>query len=134
MPRPARSTAVEPPASQPAAAKPEVRFRMRVKAGDAIPVGPGKIALLEAVAATGSITLAAKSLGMSYRRAWLLLSALNGSLKSPAIGSSVGGQNGGGTALTPVGEDLIATYRRIEATAAEACAADIRHLLRMIDG
>ena len=59
------------------AAAPQLRFRMRVTQGDVIAVGPGKIALLEAVDKTGSITAAAKSLDMSYRRAWLLLDELN---------------------------------------------------------
>ena len=67
---------------------PQLRFRMRVTQGDVIAVGPGKIALLEAVDKTGSITAAAKSLDMSYRRAWLLLDELNRSLRVAAVDSA----------------------------------------------
>jgi len=63
----------------------ELRFRIRVLRGDAIAIGPGKVALLEAVDATGSITAAAKALGMSYRRAWMLVDELNSSLRTPAV-------------------------------------------------
>jgi molybdate transport system regulatory protein len=111
---------------------PSVRFRMRVTAGDAIAVGPGKISLLEAIAATGSITEAAKSLDMSYRRAWLLLDELNRSLRTPAVQSAKGGAHGGGSELTAVGRELIDLYRRIEATAATACEADIARLLALL--
>ncbi|HTP74111.1 MAG TPA: LysR family transcriptional regulator, partial [Burkholderiaceae bacterium] len=69
---------------------------MRITDGSVIAVGPGKIALLEAVERNGSITAAAKSLDMSYRRAWLLLDELNHSLRQPAIESVKGGIHGGG--------------------------------------
>ena len=70
---------------------PVLRFRMRISDGDRIAVGPGKIALLKAIDRTGSITAAAKSLDMSYRRAWLLLDELNRSLARPAVDSAKGG-------------------------------------------
>lgn len=123
-----------PKAASPKAArsKASARFRMRVTLGDVIAVGPGKIALLEAIADTGSITSAAKSLDMSYRRAWLLLDELNRSLRHPAADSAKGGQHGGGSALTDVGRQLIDTYRRIEATASKACESDIKQMLGML--
>ena len=111
---------------------PQLRFRMRVTQGDVIAVGPGKIALLEAVDKTGSITAAAKSLDMSYRRAWLLLDELNRSLRVAAVDSAKGGAAGGGSVLTREGRELIALYRRIEATAAAACRSDIRKLMTML--
>ena len=112
--------------------EPQLRFRMRINHGDVIAVGPGKIALLEAVERTGSITAAAKDLDMSYRRAWLLLDELNRSLKQPAIDSAKGGQRGGGSALTEVGRELIRLYRHIEAKAAKACGKDIERLMGML--
>ena len=112
--------------------KPSVRFRLRISAGEDIAIGPGKIALLEAIAETGSITAAAKQTGMSYRRAWALLGELNGALKRPAVESIKGGPRGGGSALTVVGLQLIERYREIERTAREACAADIRVLVNML--
>ncbi len=112
--------------------KPVVRFRMRITLGDVISVGPGKIALLEAIQQTRSITAAAKSLEMSYRRAWILVDELNASLKQPAVRSATGGERGGGSELTEVGEKLIDLYRRIETRASESCAAEIRNLLKLL--
>lgn len=118
--------------AKPSRRKPVLRFRMRITDGDAIAVGPGKIALLEAIDKTGSITAAAKSLDMSYRRAWLLLDELNRSLRVPAIDSAKGGQHGGGSALTDAGKRLIELYRRIEQNAASACRDDIRQMMKML--
>jgi molybdate transport system regulatory protein len=112
--------------------KATARFRMRITSGDVISVGPGKIALLEAIKETRSITAAAKSIGMSYRRAWILVDDLNAGLKKPAVASSKGGDHGGGSELTAVGESLIGLYRRIEEQAAKACASDIRAMLRLL--
>ena len=114
-----------------AAPRPVARFRLRVTAGEAIFVGPGKVALLEAIRDTRSITAAAKSLGMSYRRAWLLVDELNRSLASAAVESAIGGERGGGSELTALGLELIDVYRRIETTAARACAKDIARLLEL---
>jgi len=113
------------------APRPVARFRLRVTAGEAIFVGPGKIALLEAIRDTRSITAAAKSIGMSYRRAWVLVDELNGSLASAAVESAIGGERGGGSTLTALGAELIDVYRRIEATAARACAKDLGRLLEL---
>ena len=101
-------------------------------AGCAIAIGPGKIALIEAIAETGSITAAAKSLDMSYRRAWMLLDELNRSLDRPAVDSAKGGQNGGGSQLTDSGLKLVALYRNIEATALRACRADVARLMKLL--
>jgi molybdate transport system regulatory protein len=113
------------------AADPVARFRLRVTSGEAIFVGPGKIALLEAIRDTRSITAAAKSMGMSYRRAWVLVDELNGSLASAAVESAIGGEHGGGSTLTALGHELVDVYRRIEATAARACAGDLAQLLEL---
>ena len=107
-------------------AKPEVKFRVRVTRGDDIALGPGKIALLESIARTGSITAAAKALGMSYRRAWLLVDTMNRNFRATLVEAGAGGSHGGGAALTPLGQDVVERYRRIEATASRAAAADIR--------
>lgn len=119
-------------AARSARPKPELRFRPRVVAGDAIAIGPGKIALIEAIAETGSITAAAKSLDMSYRRAWMLLDELNRSLDQPAVDSAKGGQHGGGSRLTHSGQRLVSLYRNIEATATAACRADVTRLMKLL--
>jgi molybdate transport system regulatory protein len=105
---------------------------MRIRKGEHIAVGPGKIALLEAVRENGSISAAARSLGMSYRRAWLLIDELNRSLKSPATISEQGGQSGGGCVLTPVGEDIVRLYRDVERIADSACAEQIAALTSLL--
>ena len=134
MPGPAERTASKPPARTAGAraGKPVLKFRMRITDGDVIAVGPGKIALLEAIEKTGSITAAAKSLDMSYRRAWVLLDEVNRSLRAPAVDSAKGGSTGGGSALTDTGRELIDLYRRIEETAATACRMDIRKLIGLL--
>jgi molybdate transport system regulatory protein len=111
---------------------PRVQFRLRITKGDDIAIGPGKIELLEAIGATGSITAAAKALGMSYRRAWLLIDTMNRCFESPVVDTEAGGARGGGTRVTPLGADVVRRYRRIEASAKKAGAHDIAALTRML--
>lgn len=122
-----KSTSAAPDAQRPA-----LKLRMRVSVGELIAVGPGKIALLEALVQTQSITQAAKALGMSYRRAWMLVDELNRALKEPAVATAVGGTHGGGSVVTETGLQLIALYRGIESQAQKAAQADIKRLLALI--
>jgi len=92
--------------------QPTVRFRVDFGLGEA--VGPGKIALLEHIRESGSLSQAARDLDMSYRRAWLLLESLNVSFHERVAISSKGGRGGGGAALTPFGDELIRCYRAFE--------------------
>jgi molybdate transport system regulatory protein len=92
--------------------KPIVRFR--VDFDNAHAVGPGKIELLEHIRETGSLSQAGREIGMSYRRAWLLLDSLNTSFKEPVVSTSIGGKAGGGATLTPFGDRLIRAYRELE--------------------
>ena len=110
----------------------DVRFRLRITRGDAIAVGPGKIDLLEAIATTGSITAAAKDLGMSYRRAWMLVDTMNRCFAGAVVAAEAGGVRGGGTALTPLGAEVVQRYRNIENVAAKAAVADIRALRKLL--
>lgn len=111
--------------------KAEVRLHIR-DAGhaNALAIGPGKIALLEAIRDTGSITSAAKMLGMSYRRAWLLVDETNRCLTSPAVQTASGGEHGGGSALTPTGEALVGRYRALERETAGAVRRTFGSMLR----
>ena len=108
------------------------RFRLRINKGEEIAIGPGKVALLEAIVAAGSITAAAKDLGMSYRRAWLLVDDMNRCFKKPVVDSAKGGKEGGGTVVTPTGREVVALYRGIEAQAQQAAADDLAKLTRML--
>lgn len=95
-------------------------------------MGPGKIDLLEAIDATGSLTAGARALGMSYRRAWILLDELNRCLPDGAVESAIGGLNGGGSVLTASGRELLELYRRIESTAARETAPDVKRLKSLL--
>jgi len=96
-----------------AATDDELSIRIDLASGGRI--GPGKIAVLEAIAEAGSISGAGRALSMSYRRTWELVEDLNRSLGAPVVATSAGGSGGGGASLTAVGEALIVCYRRIEA-------------------
>jgi molybdate transport system regulatory protein len=109
-----------------------VQFRLRITKDTDIAVGPGKVALLEAIVTTGSITAAAKALGMSYRRAWLLIDSMNQMFKLPLVDAATGGKHGGGTRVTPTGLKLIECYRRIERDALKAGARDIKKLSNLL--
>ena len=111
---------------------PRVQFRLRISKGDDIAIGPGKIDLLEAIARTGSITAAAKALGMSYRRAWLLVDTMNRCFEAPVVEAEAGGRRGGGTRLTPLGQELVRRYRALEAKARKATAGDLAALARLL--
>lgn len=111
--------------------QPDVRFRLRITRGEEIALGPGKIALLEAIVETGSISSAARRLDMSYRRAWDLVDAVNRSLKQPAVETAVGGARGGGTVVTDTGRKLIELYRRAEDEAKAGSAKTLASLTRM---
>ena len=110
----------------------KVQFRLRIYRDEGIAIGPGKVALVEAIAQTGSISAAARELGMSYRRAWLLVDELNRALRKPAVVGVAGGKHGGGATLTAAGEELVRRYRAIESTSRAAAAADLACLTRML--
>jgi len=93
-------------------------------------MGPGKAELVERIAETGSISAAARAMGMSYRRAWQLVEALNAAFKEPVVVTAVGGQRGGGAQVTPYGRRLAADFRRMEDKATAAIAADLKRFAR----
>lgn len=93
-------------------------------------IGPGKARLLESVRDTGSISAAARGMGMSYKRAWLLLDSLNAAFAESVIEAAAGGPRGGGARLTAFGAEVLACYRRMEATAAAATRDDMERLAR----
>jgi molybdate transport system regulatory protein len=92
----------------------EMSVRFRVDLSPTCALGPGKIALLEGIRRSGSLSQAARDLKMSYRRAWLLLESLNTTFRRPLVITATGGKGGGGAAVTPFGNELIAAYRALE--------------------
>ena len=106
----------------------DVRLTVRVDFGAQRAFGPGKVRLLEAIGAAGSISRAGRALGMSYRRAWLLVDDLNRCFREPVVITKPGGARGGGAELTPFGLDVIGKYRSIETRAATAATRQLRDL------
>src|SRR5437879_5207950 len=104
------------------------RLTLRVDLSEERAIGPGKIRLLEAIRDTGSITRAGIALGMSYRRAWLLVDDMNNCFREPVVAAQAGGSHGGGAGLTPFGTRLIDRYRAIEAEAHAATASQLGEL------
>jgi molybdate transport system regulatory protein len=105
-----------------------VRLTVRIDFGAERALGPGKIRLLEAIGKTGSISRAGRALGMSYRRAWLLIDDMNRCFRAPVVATQPGGVRGGGAALTAFGLQLIENYRAIETQAAAAAMPRLQAL------
>ena len=111
-------------------ATPTVAVRLRIDLGPECSIGPGKIALLEEIERSGSLSKAARNLKMSYRRGWLLLEDLNRTLGQPVTTASVGGAGGGGAHITPFGQHVVAAFREIERAAVDAATRQLDWLLQ----
>ena len=98
---------------------------LRILSAKSPAMGPGKARLVGLIAESGSISAAARRMGMSYRRAWQLVEALNKSFSEPVVLTAVGGKRGGGAAVTEFGKRLVAQYHGMEAKASAAIAADL---------
>jgi molybdate transport system regulatory protein len=96
-------------------------------------IGPGKVELLENIAAYGSISAGARQMGMSYKHAWVLVEDMNRLFGKPVVAATRGGQRGGGSELTPVGLAIVVRYRAIERAAADAAAPHIAALRNEIE-
>ena len=90
-----------------------LKLKLQLYCGDEIAMGPGKADLLEAIERDGSISAAARSLGMSYRRAWLLVDTLNRCFADALVEAQAGGGKSAGAALTPAGRSALAAYRAL---------------------
>lgn len=99
-----------------------LRLKLQVACGDAYALGPGKADLLEAIAAHGSISAAGRAMGMSYRRAWLLVDEMNRCFRDVLVATLRGGGRERGARLTDLGAEVLAAYRALEAEAAAITA------------
>jgi molybdate transport system regulatory protein len=110
----------------------QARLRIRIVFGDDAMLGPGKADLLAAIRDTGSIAAAGRSMGMSYKRAWLLVEAMNAAFRTPLVDTARGGPKGGGAGLTQAGHDVLTHYRSLETILADAGAGRIGALQAML--
>ncbi|MCB1960862.1 MAG: LysR family transcriptional regulator [Rhodocyclaceae bacterium] len=110
-----------------------LRQQVRILVDATIAIGPGKAQLLEAIGRHGSISAAAREMGMSYTRAWSLVADMNRCFTTVLVHTATGGKRGGGATLTAAGETVLTHYRAMEAAATAATAesfAALRPLLR----
>lgn len=98
---------------------------LRILGASDAAMGPGKAELISRIEATGSISAAARQMNMSYRRAWLLVEAINGSFVEPVVLTAIGGKRGGGTTVTEFGQQLVQQFRAMEDKASAVIADDI---------
>lgn len=108
------------------AAGPRVRLHIHLDGGHSL--GPGKVELLETVRATGSISAAARAMGMAYRHAWEMIDDLNAAFGRAVVETASGGAAGGGATLTKFGEELVRRFRSMEAATNRTIARDLRAL------
>jgi molybdate transport system regulatory protein len=101
-----------------------------LKSGEDIALGPGKVQLLQAIADTGSISAAARTMHMSYRRAWMLVETMNRCFRTPLVSTATGGRSGGGAGLTAAGEKALHAY---DAMQKEVDAVATRHIEPFLD-
>src|SRR5260370_31502112 len=106
------------------------RLRVRLVLESGARIGPGKPKLLDSTRDTGSIWAAAREMGMSYKRAWLLLDSMNQAVAELVVTAAPGGTGGGGATLTPFGSEVLRRYRRIHGRAAAMAADDLTALAR----
>lgn len=121
----AKAAAKSRPKTSPAAT------RLRVVLAPGVFLGPGKGDLLDGIAATGSISAAGRAMGMSYKRAWMLVETLNGYFRSPLVQAATGGRAGGGAQLTPLGKQVLEHYRAMTKATEKACAAQVAALQKL---
>ncbi len=109
-----------------------VIIKIQIPYGQHVAFGPGKADLLDAIRRHGSISAAAKSMDMSYKRAWELVYVMNSSFKQPVVVTLVGGSHGGGATLTEFGSQVLSMYREIVAKSEQFVASETDAFLSML--
>lgn len=109
-----------------------ISIKIRLPYQHLVAIGPGKADLLEAINQSGSISAGARAMGMSYKRAWDLVDAMNKSFREPLVATATGGSHGGGARVTPFGLDVLTLYRAMEAKASQSIAQDAEALASML--
>lgn len=109
-----------------------IHIKIQLMSNEKIAMGPGKASLLEAIQLKGSISAAAASMGMSYKRAWDLVSMMNNSFNAPLVSTLVGGSKGGGAQVTDFGLQVLTQYRAVEIKANALIKDEITALQAML--
>ena len=107
-------------------------IRIGIPMGEHYAMGPGKADLLEAIQETGSISAAGRKLGMSYRRAWLLVDEMNKCFREPLVQARMGGAKGGGAEVTDLGREALRRYRALQAQAWDSVRHPLREFQRLL--
>ncbi len=110
----------------------EATLRIRITCGEDIAIGQGKADLLQGILETGSISGGARKLGMSYRKAWLLVDEMNRCFREPVVVATKGGPRGGGALLTDLGREALDRYREIQTHAMASIAQELREYRRLL--
>ena len=108
------------------------RIKVQIYLDDEIALGPGKRELLEQIQRHGSISAAARAMGLSYRRAWLMVDTMNRCFREPLVSAGKGGAQHGGALLTPFGQAIRDRFASLEATLEQAARTDLKHLRRLL--
>lgn len=108
------------------AERPVLKFKLQIYSGSEIAMGPGKAELLAAIVRHGSISSAAKAMGMSYRRAWMLVDTMNRCWKGPLVEAVAGGSRERGARVTALGDEVLTLYRGMLAAAEQRADSDFR--------
>ncbi|MFQ5443512.1 MAG: winged helix-turn-helix domain-containing protein [Nitrospinales bacterium] len=108
------------------------RPRFRILYGKEIALGPGKVDLLEAIQRAGSISAAAREMGLSYRRAWGMVDVMNRCFQKPLVSSTTGGKRGGGASLTELGQKVTRLYRTMESKSKKASQGEWKVLQKAL--
>ncbi len=107
-------------------------LHVRVVLPGGVVIGPGRADLLQAIRTHGSIASACRDVGMSYKRAWDLVADMNAAFREPLVEAIAGGPTGGGARLTVVGDDILDSYRRLQAKASSASASEVEGMTRRL--
>ncbi|KXS31316.1 MAG: ModE family transcriptional regulator [Candidatus Gallionella acididurans] len=110
------------------------KLKIRISYGTNTAMGPGKAELLETIQECGSISKAAKKMGMSYRRAWELVNVMNQCFKYPLVITAQGGTHGGGAEVSELGIAVLQNYRKMEAKVARFAGKELTQILSNLSG
>ncbi|MDF3035274.1 MAG: LysR family transcriptional regulator [Paucimonas sp.] len=111
----------------------QLDIKLRILHAEEVAMGPGKADLLVAIEECGSISGAARAMGMSYRRAWLLVDTMNRCFREPLVATAAGGSKGGGAYITEAGRAVLTHYRRMQRKSETAAQAEWKKILSMLE-